>query len=49
MWIWIAHNWGWLVAAFVLALYFGFYLLAVQHARSESNDPERFRLPCDRC
>lgn len=51
MWLWIAHHWGWIVAALVLAVYFGFYVLAVQHARTETpgEDPQRFRLPCDRC
>lgn len=51
MWLWIAQHWGWIVAGLVLAVYFGFYVLAVRHARSGApgEDPHRFRLPCDRC
>lgn len=48
MWQWLAKNWGWLLASIVIAGYFACYVLAMRHQRSP-HDPDKPKLPCDRC
>lgn len=47
MLVWIANNWGWLLAGVVLAAYFALYVLAIREQRSSANGKPT--LPCDRC
>lgn len=48
MWQWLIKNWGWLLASLVIAGYFACYVLAIRHQRSPG-DPDKPKLPCDRC
>lgn len=48
MFEWIAKNWALLLAGFVFAGYFAFYVLAIREQRTSAS-PGKPRLPCDRC
>lgn len=48
MFEWLAKHWGWLLAGFVFAGYFAFYVLAMREQRTSASSGKP-RLPCDRC
>ena len=48
MLIWLAKNWGLLLAGVTCAAYFAFYVLAMREQRKSAGS-DRPRLPFDRC